>query len=289
MTSKIKILLILILSVGLNSLCAKSQVNLKECIFKPEDQRIAEEKLSAFSSDANLPIADLVVKIGLSFLETPYVAATLENGLEEKLVINLRELDCTTFAESTLALARTVKLKKKDFESFAEELQKIRYRNGIRNQYPSRLHYFCEWIENNDKKGIISGKANQNGVKSDKVINYMSTHPSDYPVLKDHPELIPTIAQQEKEISEKGFMYFPKSNIANLYHNLQPGDIIALTSSIDGVDVNHVGIIIKKGNEFHLLHAPLSGKKVLISDGPITDFLKPQSKNSGIMIARPIF
>lgn len=289
MTSKIEILLFLILSMGMNSLCAKSQINLKECIFQPEDQRIAEEKLNAFSSDANLPIADLVVKIGLSFLETPYVAATLENGLEEKLVINLRELDCTTFVESTLALARTIKLKKKDFESFAAELQKLRYRDGIRNQYPSRLHYFCEWIESNDKKGIISGKANQNGIESDKVINFMSTHPSDYPVLKGHPELIPTIAQQEKEISAKGFMYFPKSNIANLYHNLQPGDIIALTSSIDGVDVNHVGIIIKKGNEFHLLHAPLSGKKVLVSDGPITDFLKPQSKNSGIMIARPVF
>lgn len=289
MISKIEILLFLILSMGMNSLCAKSQVNLKECIFQPEDQRIAEEKLNAFSSDANLPIADLVVKIGLSFLETPYVAATLENGLEEKLVINLRELDCTTFAESTLALARTVKLKKKDFESFATELQKIRYRDGIRNQYPSRLHYFCEWIENNDKKGIVSGKANQNGVKSDKAINYMSSHPSDYPVLKDHPELIPTIEQQENEISAKGFMYFPKSNISNIYSNLQHGDIIALTSSIDGVDVNHVGIIIKKGNEFHLLHAPLSGKKVLVSDGPITDFLKPQSKNSGIMIARPVF
>ncbi len=289
MTYKTEIILFLFLLMGMNCLTAKSQVNLKECIFQPEDQRIAEEKLNAFSSEANLPIANLLVEIGESFMGTPYVAATLENGLDEKLVVNLRELDCTTFVESTLALARTVKLKKKDFESFAGELQKIRYRDGIRNQYPSRLHYFCEWIHNNDQKGIISGKANQNGVKSDKVINYMSTHPSDYPVLKDHPELIPTIAQQEKEISAKGFMYFPKSNIANLYSNLQHGDIIALTSSIDGVDVNHVGIIVKKGSEFYLLHAPLSGKKVLVSDGSITDFLKPQSKNSGIMIARPVF
>lgn len=287
MANKIKTLLFIF--IGLNSLYAKSQVNLNDCIFQPADQRIAEEKLNAFSSEADLPIADLLVKIGESFLGTPYIAATLENGLQEKLVVNLRELDCTTFVESTLALARTIKLKKNDFESFLKELQNLRYRDGIRNQYTSRLHYFCEWIENNDKKGIISGKANKNGVKSDKAINYMSTHPSDYPVLKEHPELIPTIVQQEKEISAKGFMYFPKSNIANLYRNLQHGDIIALTSSIDGVDVNHIGIIVKKGNEFYLLHAPLSGKKVLVSDGPITDFLKLQSKNSGIMIARPVF
>jgi len=279
----------LVLSIGLSSFNAKSQVDMKECIFQQVDIKIAEEKLNTFSSEASLPIADLVVKIGLSFLETPYVAATLENGLAEKLVINLRELDCTTFAESTLALARTVKLKKKDFESFVAELQKIRYRDGIQNQYPSRLHYFSEWIQNNHKRGIISELDNQNGVKSDKAINYMSTHPADYPVLKEHPELIPAIDQQEKELTKTGFMYFPKNNIANLYKYLQHGDIIALTSSIEGVDINHVGIIMKKGNEFHLLHAPLSGKKVLVSDGPITDFLKPQSKNNGIMIARPVF
>jgi hypothetical protein len=282
-------MLVLIFSMVQTSISVHAQLNLKECIFQPEDKQIAEDKLTVFSEDVNLPISDLVVKIGLSFLDTPYVAATLENGLDEKLVINLRQLDCTTFAESVLALARTVKMKKTDFVSFATELEKIRYRDGFRNQYPSRLHYFSEWILNNEKKGIVSGKANQNGVKCDKVINYMSTHPSDYPVLKEHTELIPAIAQQENELSGKGFMYFPKSDIPNLYRNLKHGDIIALTSSIDGVDVNHVGIIIRKGNEFHLLHAPLSGKKVLVSEGPITDFIKPASKNNGIIIARPVF
>jgi len=280
------VLFVFSLSGAINSF---AQSNLKECLYTPLDKQIAEEKLKLFARDAEMPIADLVVKVGLSFLNTPYVAATLENGAEETMVVNLRELDCTTFAESTLALARTVKHGKTDFESFVAELEKIRYRNGIRNQYPSRLHYFSEWISNNQQKGIVSGLPNQNGVKLDKSINFMSTHPTDYPVLKAHPELIPIVAQQEKEISEKGFRYFPKNDIANLYRNLKHGDIIALTSSIDGVDVNHVGIIIQKNNEFYLLHAPLSGKKVLISDGPITDFLKPSSKNSGIIIARPIF
>jgi hypothetical protein len=117
----------------------------------------------------------------------------------------------------------------------------------------------------------------------------MSTHPEDYSVLKEHPELIPSIAKQENELTKIGFMYFPKNNLPNLYKNLQHGDIIALTSSIEGVDINHVGIIILKDNEFYLLHAPLSGKKVLVSDGPLADFLKAASKNSGIMIARPVF
>jgi hypothetical protein len=281
----VAILLILFFSLNFS----KAQSNVSNRIFQPEDKNIAEEKLNLFSPKSNMPISELIVEIGLSFQGTPYVSATLENGLEEKMVINLRELDCTTFVENCLALARTVKSGKTDFESFVSELEKIRYRDGIRNQYPSRLHYFSEWIHNNQKKGFINETPNQNGVKSDKTINFMSTHPADYPVLKEHPELIPAIAEQEKELTKIGFSYFPKSDLSNLYKNLKHGDIIALTSSIDGIDINHVGIIIKKDNEFYLLHAPLSGKKVMVSDGPLSDFLKPASKNNGIMIARPVF
>lgn len=279
--------LILSLSFGLNISVAQSIPN--DRIMQSEDKRIAEEKLNVFKSRSALPISELITEIGLSFLGTPYVVASLENGLEEKMVINLRELDCTTFAENCLALARTVKAGKTDFESFVSELVQIRYRDGVRDQYPSRLHYFVEWISNNQKKGLIDGTPNQNGIKSNKVINYMSTHPANYPVLKEHPELIPAIAAQEKALTQTGFMFFPKNDIPNLYKQLQHGDIIALTSNIDGVDVNHVGIILKKGTEFYLLHAPLSGKKVLVSEGPITDFIKPESKNNGIMIARPVF
>ena len=282
-----KLLCLLIFSVYLNTVNAQSNQN--NWILQPEDKSIAEEKLKLFASKSDLPVSELITEIGLSFLGTPYVVASLENGLEEKMVINLRELDCTTFAENCLALARTVKAGKNDFESFVSELVRIRYRDGIRNQYPSRLHYFVEWISNNQDKRIIDETPNQNGVKSNKVINYMSTHPASYPVLREHPELIPAIAEQEKALTKTGFMFFPKNDIPNLYKHLHHGDIIALTSSIEGVDVNHVGIILKKGNEFYLLHAPLSGKKVLVSDEPITDFIKPNSKNNGIMIARPVF
>lgn len=283
---KIRMLSVLIL--WLATFPAFAQADLKQCIYSPQDKKLAEQKLREFAAKTSLPMPELLVQIGYSFLGTPYVAATLENGSKEWLVVNLGELDCTTFAENCLALALTVKSGKTDFESFASELQKIRYRDGVRNGYPSRLHYFSEWISNNAKKGIVSEEANRNGVKSEKTINFMSTHPQDYPVLKEHPELIPDIALQEKKLSANGFWYFPKDNPGNLLKNLREGDIIGLTSSIDGVDVNHVGIIVKKNNEFHLLHAPLSGKKVLVSDGPVTDFLKPKSINSGIIIARPV-
>ena len=287
---KFRILILVLLTIaGTNFTEAFSQSKGADWLLKPEDKQIVEQKLEQFSGQSDLPIADLVVEIGLSFLDTKYVAATLENGLDEKMVINLSELDCTTFVENCLALSRTVKEGKTDFDSYVGELERIRYRDGIRNQYPSRLHYFSEWIKNNTEKKIVSDSPNLHGAKLKKTIDFMSTHPANYPVLKSHPELIPAIAEQENNISKNGYYYFPKENPEKLIPVLKNGDIIALTSTIDGVDINHVGIAIWKNNQFHLLHAPLSGGKVLVSDGPITDFIQPKSKNSGIMIARPVF
>ncbi len=283
-------ILLLFFLLTFNVANAQAKINLTDCIFTPEDRQIANEKLSLFANDKNLPIADLLVKIGLSFLGTPYVGATLENGPDEKMIVNLRELDCTTFAENCLALARTIKSGKTDFESFVAELQFIRYRDGIRSKYPSRLHYFSDWIHNNAKKITISELPNLNGVKINKTISFMSQHPESYPVLCSNPEMIPLIAQQEEKLSERPFYYFPKSNPENLLKNLKHGDIIGLTANDDAtVDVNHVGIIVKKGDVLHVLHASLSGKMVILSEGPVTDFIKPGSINGGIIIARPVY
>lgn len=283
------IVLFLLLHITLAPTILFSQTKPNELIMTSEDKKLVIEKLESFKSKAHLPGYELFVEIGLSFLETPYIVGSLENGPEEKMVINLRGLDCTTFVENCLALTRTVKNGAFDFESFVAELEKIRYRDGIRNKYTSRLHYFSEWVHNNHKKRLVDESVNTNGIKSQRIINYMSTHPAQYPVLKDHPQMIKQIAIQEKEITSHGFWYFPHNDLTNLYRHLQHGDIVALTSSVEGIDINHVGIILKKNEEFYLLHAPLSGKKVLVSEGPISDFIKPGSKNNGIMIARLAF
>jgi len=287
MSSYLKIYFALIL-FSLTSCQSNAKMH-KDWIYQPADKLLAEQKLKQFAPEKDKPIADLIVKIGISFLETPYVAATLENGPGEKLVINLHELDCTTFVETTLALARTVKSGKTDLESFGAELERIRYRNGIRNQYLSRLHYFWEWILDNTKKQIVSDEPNLQGEKSQKIVQFMSTHPESYPVLKGHGELLPVLAGQEKALSANDFWYFPKSNPENLLKNLRNGDIIGLTAPIDAsIEINHTGIIVQKNGQSYLLHGSQSHKKILLSEEPIMDFLKPESKNSGIMIARPM-
>ena len=38
---------------------------------------------------------------------------------------------------------------------FIKNLETIRYRNGVLDGYPSRLHYFTDWIRNNEQKGLV--------------------------------------------------------------------------------------------------------------------------------------
>lgn len=102
----------------------------------------------------NINFADLVMEAGKMLEGTPYVAHTLEADKEQP-VINLRELDCTAFAENCLALAHAANSNPPSFEMFADEPKKIRYFNDEIKDYSSRIQHLSDWNYENDKKGII--------------------------------------------------------------------------------------------------------------------------------------
>jgi hypothetical protein len=258
-------------------------------IFHPKDREIVESIISRFSEERKTETSELMIKVASSFLETPYVAHTLETGADEKMVINLRELDCTTYAENVLALVSTIKSKEQDFDRFVNELEKIRYRNGTRNGYLSRLHYFSDWIYDNDKKKNvkdISGEISH--ILYPNMVNFMSTHPASYQVLNKHPELVEELKQIEKAISERVAWYIPKNKIAEFEDQFKDGDIVAITTQIDGLDVTHVGFVFWRDGRVRLLHASSKEMKVVITSETLDEYLKGSRSATGIMIARPL-
>ena len=88
-------------------------------------------------------------------LGVPYVAGTLDGNGTEKLIVRTDALDCTTFVETVLALCIADKREERDFEGFKKALTQIRFRVGILIGYASRLHYFSDWIRNNEQMGFI--------------------------------------------------------------------------------------------------------------------------------------
>jgi hypothetical protein len=275
--------------------CAQQQsktneqtVDTAEISYTEQDAAIFADILEKYKEEADQPIATLIPEIGKYFIGNEYVAHTLEVNEEEKLIVNLHELDCTTYAENLLALARTLKSENQTFEQFATEIKKIRYRDGELDAYPSRLHYFSDWIYNNQANNLVSTPADSFGAPFPNKVSFMSSNPDSYKHLKQNPDYVAVIEQQEAEINSKNYFYLPKENIAEYEHLLKEGDIIGLTTSIGGLDVAHVGVLVEQNGKLHLLHASQSNLKVEISDEPISSFLKPNSKNTGIMIARPV-
>ena len=264
--------------------------NINSQIFSEKDIEVCNSKFNRAldKSLSEKPINEVVIEIGKSFLETEYVAHTLEKEGEEQLVINLTGLDCTTFLESTLTFARCVKKGKSSFDDYQTELTFIRYRDGMMNKYPSRLHYFSDWIYNNQQKGIVKDISKEIGGKKIKLnVDFMSKNPKYYKQLKDYPEFIPVIEEQEKEINSRDYYYIPENDIEKVESKIQTGDLIALTTSDKGLDIGHVGFAIKMGDgRIHFMHAPLAGSKVQITEMPLSDYAKKIKKHTGIIVLR---
>ncbi|WP_103072639.1 N-acetylmuramoyl-L-alanine amidase-like domain-containing protein [Aquimarina sediminis] len=229
-----------------------------------------------------------IVSVGKTFLGTPYVAKTLEIGAKESLVINLQGLDCTTFVENVLVLSLMLKNNKSDFETYTTYLEKIRYKDGKLDGYASRLHYFSEWIINNEQKGITKNITGDiGGIEIEKEINFMSTHRELYPFLKDDKNY-KGIQQSELNISQSVICFLPKDQIKENEESITSGDIIALTTSIKGLDITHTGIATReKDGRIHLLHASSKGQ-VEVSSLPLVDYLKSIKNNTGIIISRAL-
>jgi hypothetical protein len=221
-------------------------------------------------------------------LNTPYVEKTLEVEGDEKLVINLIGLDCTTFLESVITFSRLVKLDQLTYEDYEKNLEFLRYRDGNRNGYSSRLHYFSDWIYNNQKKGILTDiTADIGGVDYENNPSFMSQNPKLYPQLANE-EFIDQIKKIEAEIKSRTYHYIPKKYIESHEAQIKSGDLIAITISMDNLDISHVGVAIEQSGRIHLLHASTTAKKVVISEKPLSDYLKGNKSQSGIMVCRLI-
>ena len=248
---------------------------------------------------AGLSIGDLVVRIGETFIGTPYAPYTLEAPGEEGLVIELEELDCVTFVENVLALARFVQTAPDELlvagagsrqrPFFSGILEDIRYRGGELEEYPSRLHYFSEWISDNDATGLVRDVSQElGGVADAEPIDFMTTHPNAYRQLGEDPAFLTELREVEARLSAEPRYYIPEDRIAGVEDRIQDGDIIAATSTVAGLDIAHTGIALWRDGRLHLLHAPLAGGVVQVSEVPLAERIQRIGGQDGVMVARPL-
>ena len=236
--------------------------------------------------------AQTTLQFAQLFLDRPYVAHTLEPFDEERVIVNTRQLDCTTFVETVTALTLCKQQRLNTFADYVSMLQHLRYHGGVLNGYTSRLHYFSDWIDDNTAMGYVSETQAPNppftAVQKVKV-NFMSTHPKSYRLLSKFPKMVPIIAQQEKQLSGHTYHYIPKSqtgNVAQLRKAINDGDIIAITCSKPGLDIAHLGFAVWQADGLHLLNASMLHKKVILEPMTLYEYLTKHPSHTGIRIVR---
>ena len=236
-------------------------------------QKPPKEKMSA-----------TMIDVATGFLGKPYVAATLEKS-PEALVINLEEFDCFTLVENVLAISLAKHNAEAGWDIYREYLQVLRYRNGVIDGYGSRMHYFLDWARQATENGFLMNITEDIGEVQDKPIHFMSNNRKLYPALADE-KVYKEIQASEEELNEGPFYYVPKEKFKAIESQIKEGDIIAFTSNVKGLDVNHEGFAVQKKGKWHLLHASLEEKKVVVSQETLEQYLNRIKKHSGFMIFR---
>lgn len=200
------------------------------------------------------------------FLGTPYQESTLIGDIKtpEVLVINLKGVDCFTFLDYIESMRSS-----SSFYEFKENLRKVRYRGG-EISFENRNHFFTDWRECNTN--FIDDVTEKIG--AGKVIRVMKLLNQ----KEDGTYFLPGIQPRERFIT-----YIPVNTIDDsLINELRTGDYIGIYSEKQGLDVSHVGIIIKEGDAIHLRHASSLKRKVI--DG---DFKNYVCDKPGIILLRP--
>ncbi|HEY9885677.1 MAG TPA: N-acetylmuramoyl-L-alanine amidase-like domain-containing protein [Vampirovibrionales bacterium] len=275
-----------------------------------EDEKLIKQKIKLLQQRdlEGLSTSEVFVEAAKTFLTTPYVAGTLEVAYPEKLVVNAQGLDCLTFVESSLSLALSLKDKNVNLQklsaplgdgesrgllnAYLKNLEFIRYRAGKMNGYASRLHYFTDWLLDAEQKGLLKLVTGPRVLS--KEINLLSKN------LK-HKEDLQAIKQTEKALNikmkEGRFTYFACEDLKeNKYlKQLKAGDIIGFTSNIEGLDVNHVGILFIRNNKAELEDSEkvtfmqatsVKSKQVEVYPGTLYEYCKDVKANTGIIVGR---
>lgn len=254
-----------------------------------EDKEIYEHYLSAMETKKSLPPGSLMVETARFFLGCPYVASTLEK-VPEGVVVNLRELDCMTLVETTAALVRSLKAGHPSFSDYCRILKTQRFRTSVITDYTDRLHYTTDWIYENERRGWVKDVTKDIGGKPLAInLSFMSTHPDSYKQLNNAPELIAKIAAKEKEINARPHYYIPETEINAHASGIRNGDIVCFVTTVEGLDISHVGIICREGDKLTFIHASSNKKQVIVNEEPLQDYVRSIKRNSGIMVVRPQF
>lgn len=206
----------------------------------------------------------------------------------EHLRIVLDTFQCVSFVESTLAIARCTWEKSRDEACFLREVREARYRDGRIDGYAARLHYFTDWLQDNEHRGRSEPLTELlGGSEVQQEFHYMSKHPQKYPAMNTDNERS-QIAVVEARLSKRQTMVIGRDQVTAAQDELRDGDLVAFVGDKPGILVTHAGFIHRTADgEPRVLHASSYHKKVLLGSS-VANYVLRKPNRRGVMVTRPL-
>ena len=264
-------------------------------IFKGESRFHAIVKKAKEGGWSKLPMGKRIIACAKELHGLPYKNWTLEiHDHIESPSVNLNGLDCWTFFEQAMGIARMFAFEKSQYtpQDLLKQIEFTRYRGGhCSGNYLERIHYLAEWFFENDARGTIDhltpalpAAERIHGRK----ISEMTTLWKSYRYLRMNPELREPMDETEKRVAAMPVYHVPKHKVAAIEPKLQDGDVIGIATKYHGGYCSHVGLISRSDDGVaRFMHASRDHKKVVI-DKSISGYLNKYSKHAGAIIGRPL-
>ena len=225
--------------------------------------KIIAEKVAPYAGE---PHGETLARVSAAFLGTRYQAGTLAGGpaTSEALVVNFNGVDCFTFADYIEALSRS-----RDRQSFINNLARIRYVNG-RVDYLSRRHFFSDWFATAPRNALdITPTLSPRYLTVQKQLN----------IKPGGGVFIPGLPVRPRSIN-----YIPGKAVDDrLLEKLKEGDYVGIYSPLVGLDVTHVGVVVRREGQvwFRDASSTVSERKVI--DSPFLAYVRSKP---GIVVLR---
>jgi len=242
-----------------------------------------------------LPVGERMVKFAQELHHRPYTSFTLEiHDHVESPSVNLDGVDCWTFFEQCLGLARMIAKDKVAYteQDLLDQIEFTRYRAGYcSGDYLDRIHYLAEWFIENDARGVAEDITQDLGYAKKiegRKIQEMTILWKSYRYLKNNPDLRPLMTKSEAEVAALPVYYIPKDKVARIEDQLEDGDVFGIATNQNGGFCSHVGLGVRTDDGvMRIMHASSKYKKVII-DKSISGYLNAFKYHMGVIVGRPL-
>jgi hypothetical protein len=266
-----------------------------ETIFKGREKFDALLEKAVLGEWAKLPIGDRIIRFAKELEGTPYVNFTLEiDDHIESPSVNLGAVDCWSFFEQCLGLARMIGTGKDSYTpaDLLSQIEFTRYYAGTcGGNYLERIHYLEEWFFENDARGscrYLSPSLPGAARITDRRVSEMTTLWKSYRYLRNNPDLRPPMREIEERVEKLPVYHIPKAKVAAIEPELRNGDVIGIATKYHGAFCSHVGLALRTDDGVtRFMHASRDFKKVVVDDS-ISGYLARFSAHAGILVGRPL-